>query len=88
MREIAIRPGLQMILAGINHITTLSLPRENGRQYIQVGTGRFRARKINYFTTGTIRCRLEITKNEQLEIRFTLSGSQPLMLALPLGVKK
>ena len=31
MKEIAIQPGLQMILAGANHITTLSLPRENGQ---------------------------------------------------------
>ncbi|OFT01066.1 hypothetical protein HMPREF3107_06840 [Neisseria sp. HMSC31F04] len=40
MKEIAIQPGLQMILAGANHITTLSLPRENGQLYIEIGKDR------------------------------------------------
>ena len=85
MKEIAIQPGLQMILAGANHITTLSLPRENGQLYIEIGKDRFPARKTNQFETGGILCRLEIIKDGQPEIIFSLSGSQPLMLPLPAG---
>lgn len=75
----------QVYVQGGRAHTVMAEALADGQVYIEIGKDRFPARKTNQFETGGILCRLEIIKDGQPEIIFSLSGSQPLMLTLPAG---